>query len=350
MDEQDHMTEHEPAPQAEPSGATEQTSSQEVTEGSASSAETDANPVIDEFLKTYGQKDDAPAADPEPAAEENVEEQAAPETEEQDEEHILPKKEFDALTPAAKARIGSLSKQKRQLTAEVERFKGIAESYTASHEAMAKLHAFNAENNLSAADVSNGLSIMAMLQTADFGGFLDRIMPFVEMAQRATGKALAPDVKALVEAGEMTMEAGLALTKARSDAALANATAQREVEARQARETADDRTKAVQELATAVRETEAVLRAQDPSYALKEPAIRAQFAATMQFLREQGALPKTKQGVADLIRKIHANVVVNQPARPRTVTAQPETASPSSPRRPEPRNTLELLEQSLGIA
>jgi len=347
------MTDEPAAVVAEPVGAVEETTtSQVVTEGSAASAEageaSETN-VVDEWLKTYGeQKEEVSTPETKPEAKPEVVDTPDPEpTQDQDEDKfVLSKDEWKTLSPKVQQRIGHLSKVRRELAAENGRLSADMEGYTADRSAMNAMHTYMRENDLSQEDVSRGFSLMAAAKR-DPEAFLTGIMPVVEAAQLATGKALAPEVKKLVEAGDMTMEAGLELTRARVSATAAAAKAQSASEQLQQRDAREAQAQAVASLARAVRETETVLRAQDPGYALKEQAIQRQFLSTVQHLKEMGAMPKTAAQVSKIIRDIHANIVVNMPAQQRAGAAASETAPPSPQRRPEPRTQAELLEQAL---
>ena len=84
----------------------------------------------------------------------------------------------------------------------------------------------------------------------------------------------------------------------------------------------------------AVAETEASLKTSDPDYALKSQAILAQFEMMLQ----RGAVPKSPEDAAEMVRAIHKTVQVSRPQlratppRPNATTANRRSATPSSPR------------------
>lgn len=324
----------------------EQTSSQDVTDGSASSAEavearTPAEQASDEFLKEFGEaKEDGQEPEP-PVEPEKAPEEAKAEPERKDGAEAgkrISDDVFKALPPEARERIGYLSDQVRTFKREVEEARPQVE-------ALLQLQAYAEENGLRGEDVTKGLAIMGNLQSGRFQEFLDAVMPFVATAQQALGLAVSPEIQAMVDAGDMTQEAALKMSQAEQRRVIAERNAALLQERTQEEAATAAQQRHVQALQAAARNTEALLRAQDPAFAQKEPAIKALFG---EMLRNAG-LPKDVAAVEAMLRTIHANVSIATPAPVPRATTQRPTASEPPRRAAAPESTLDQIRATLGL-
>lgn len=329
-----------------------ETSTQDVTEGSPSSGEAadERSPqeiARDEFLKVYGEEEpkaqEAPPAEPEPKPEDTPAERQ----EGASEKVRLTDEEFKALPPKAQQRIGYLSDQLARAKKEVETTASQIDGYKEDHEALQRLRDFAEDNNLRSEDVTKGLAMMAHLQNGNFEKFLAGIQPFYDMAMQATGKSVSPDIQAMVDAGEITPEAAIRMTKAEQAKALAESAAARERQRYTAMEETGAQQARVSALQSAARSIEAVLRTEDTAYALKEPAIRKQFSEWLTEVRDElkAIHTLTPEMVSKKLRAIHASIALPAPAAPlRPTTARPD-ASTASRQAPPPKNSLEAMER-----
>ena len=251
----------------------------------------------------------------------------------------LTDEQFKALPQEAQARIGYLSSELRDA-------KRAAAQYEQSHEQLQAIKDFAERNRLSAEDVTTGLDTMALFTRGDFRGFLDAIMPHIEIARQALGEGVHPELQKLVDSGDLTADAAMKLSRDRTQGAIREQNAQRDAEVAKQQREADAKTKLVSDMQAAVKRTEADIRAKDPDYALKETAVRQQF----QLLLSRGAFPRSVAEVEKMVRDIHSGVQIIRP-QPQLRETQQRPASTESPRRAAPaRTSLEAVQNAiLGI-
>lgn len=324
--------------------------SQVETEGSGSSPEaaetrSPAEIARDIFLEKYGSDEPEPAEAAEPEATdpkpEAASEPARQEGPEDPKAPRIPDDVFKALPPIARERIGYLTSQAQKARADLETATRQAQEYEPGYQATQSLRHFAETNNLQSEDITNGLAIMAKLTMGDHEGFLAAIEPFYQQARRATGKAISPEIQALVDSGDVTETAALRMSQAEERRALAEATAARERTARTTQTEQTAQQAHAQALDTAARNAEAALRISDPDFALKEPAIREQFKEALEY----GWRPKNAADVDAMIRKLHARALVAP--KPALQSTQPRPGASTTPtRKPAPRTTLEAVEMA----
>lgn len=322
-----------------------------VTEGSESSSEavetkSPADIARDEFLKKYGDetetdagkaKDADPDSKPEGTAETERQEGA------EEEKVRLSKQEFDALPERARKRIGYLAAQNKQATSRFEALTRQVESeYRPAHEAITALKRYAADNGLSGDDINAGLGIMGQLQRRDFEGFIDKVKPFWEMAHRALGRAVSPEIQTLVDSGDMTQEAALRATQAEQRAALDRQALERTNQAVRAGQERQQVSMHANAMAKAASDTEIALRSSDPEYDQKKPAIEAGLAL---LLHDAKWKPANAAEVVAVIRKLHANAKISASQQNIRPTNPRPNASDPARKIAAPRSTLEALEQ-----
>lgn len=337
-------------PEAETSEAIE-TSSPDVTgseepAGSEASSETEednrthAEKARDDFLKEYGEPDPeetAAATADEDDPDDDPSEQKT-DGEEEDDEHRISDEEFKGSPPGVRKRIGYLTSQQKKLRKEVEGLTTERDEYRQSHEQIEHLRNYSAEKGLAAEMISEALETRAMLEGQNFRGFLDAVLPYVQLAQRALGEAVAPDIQQLIDDGELTPEIAKRLTQSEANAQLAKQEAERRAQALSARDTQDAEGQRLQSVKRAIAETEAALRASDPNFAQKAPALTAQMRATF----ETYGIPQSGEAAAALIRKLHQNFPVQKRPKP-TPTAPRPGASPAKTRTAAPTSMQEAM-------
>lgn len=346
--------------------AADDVASQAQTDGgSASSAEAvETSPVDrveDAFLEKFGMKEedekpeavepnaDAPSTDeaadaaaPEAQAEEGAAERQKDAGEAKSR---LTDEEWKALSPRAQNRLRILTDQAKAAKRERDEAFGQVEEFRGDSEAMTALRTFAAERNLRSEDVTASLNIAGMIQKGDFSGFLQAIGPWYTMAMEATGQALSPEIEKMVSDGDISREAGLRMTKTERSAQLVTERA-KVAEAANSQRVEAERTQAqtatfIQSVKDAVTAEEARLRAGDPEWALKAPAIKQQFETMLR----HGARPDTPEAAALMLRDIHKGIVLAPKAALRATPAAPDGSSSTRHAAP-PKNTLERIERA----
>jgi hypothetical protein len=340
---------------AEPAASPAGTEGGSPTSGEAVVEQSPADRVEDSFLEKFGIKEEEKPAAVEPKADPTPEDEppAGAEGETQTSEATtepqpdageaktrLTDDEFKALSPKAQQRLGYLTDQARRAKRDRDQALSEVETYRTDSEALTTLRTFATERNLRPEDVTASLNVAAMVQSGDFAGFLQAIQPWYTLAMEATGQALSPDVEQMVESGEISRDVGLRMTKTEREAALAEERAEAARAAVQARQASDTSAATVASIRDAVIATEAKLKATDPEWSLKAPAIKAQFKTALQY----GARPATPEAAAQMLRDIHAGVVAAPRPQPRPTNPAPD-ATPVDRHAAPPKNTLELIER-----
>lgn len=325
------------------------------TEGSGTSPEaaetrSPAEIARDIFLEKYGSADEdevvtsdadeveatdaetKPEAASEPARNEGTEDPKLPR---------VPKEIFDAAHPTMREAVTRLREQHRQSTAQLEEANRRVQEYEPAQTAVQSLRTFAQENNLPPEAISESLTVRGLYETEKFQEFIDAITPFWERAHRALGKAISPEIQALVDSGDVTETAAFRMSQAEERRALAEAAAARERTARTSQTEQTAQQAHAKALDTAAKNVEAALRASDPDFDLKEPAIKEQFKEALEY----GWRPKNAADVDAMIRKLHARALVAP--KPALQSTQPRPGASTTPtRKPAPRTTLEAVEMA----
>jgi polyhydroxyalkanoate synthesis regulator phasin len=302
--------------------------------------------VRDEFMAKFGPKPE-PDAEPKPEPKAEAKAETPVETTDRQEDGPsngrLSKEEFDALPERARNRIGELSSRLRDLTTE-------ATQYRESHQQLEQIRDYTEKNNLSAEDVTSGLQIMALYTNGRMKEFVEAVRPFFDQARQALGEDIAPDLKALVDNGEMSAEAAQRLTK---DLTTSRMTAQQAQARLQAAEVQQQAGTAAQAQARLLVEAKSAIAAEeakfssDPDWRLKQPEVQRQFQSMIGLLKEQGTLPKTPEQYARLVRTIYEGVKVVRP-EPKPVVTTPRATSSATPAMAAPPKTpLEAVQRAI---
>lgn len=299
--------------------------------------------ILDVVSEAVDKIDEAKAAPAEEAASEDEppssgdeqDRDAAPASEEakadapkEDDPGHFSRKEWKSLAPKTRERIEWFRAQRRELQAQVEQYKPIAETIQ--------------QSGLRQDDVSILLALGQALQRGDAETFLQGVMPYVELCQELSGKKLPSDLQEKVDEGYTTPEIAAELARARHAASIEKTRADNarnhiaEQEA-QARNTA---------ILDGVRQYEESLRSRDPDYALKRDVIERE---TERIIRANG-VPQTPQDAVAIAKAAYdfANTVFSK-AIPRNPTRPTPSVSqrPSGSVRAAPSNMLEAIEAGL---
>lgn len=287
--------------------------------------------------ETAGPQADDP--NPDPSA-------AAPDTpDEPDAEIELTDDELNGLGFKARRRIRQLLNQRHTARAEVETLRPDAENYRA-------VRSFMDTHNLVDQEFAELLHLGADLKSGDpqrLQRFVDAVLPRLQMALEATGRAVSPDLKSAVDMGEMTEDAAREMTRTRRAAELAD---QRVQELTQ-REAQRGRTAEATAIQTAVDAWVQQQKTTDPDFGRKEKAT----LRVVQALVQERGFPKTPAEAVKYAQDALAEVngmatgFAPAPARPTQPTPGPQTLSMPRNAVAAPPNTLaEAIERALRSA
>lgn len=368
QDEQIPVTETGETPDTE----AVETSSPEETDGASSSdaaeeavkEQSAAEKIRDEFLKKYGEDgDETDKAEVDAKAEEEPEakepeadaERDAPDTtkdEGDDDKFRLSDKEFKSLPEAARQRIGHLNarakKAERQLTELTSEVETVRDGYERFH----RILEYTKANNIERSDVTLAFGMMAKLRSGDFEGFLKDANPLIEAARLAAGDAYSPDLQEAIDLGEITEDRAKELTRLRAQSKRNIELVARAARETEERQTVDQRSKSVAQIAAAVNAREAELKVSDPDYAQKQTAVLEYMGRQLERLKKLGATDSvTKDDMVALVNEAHEYATkVTVPK----VQADPARQAPRRPTvssiprgGPTPKSTKEAIEMAI---
>lgn len=238
------------------------------------------------------------------------------------------RKEWRSLSPKTRERIEWFRQQKRELSAEVERYRPIVQEVE--------------QSGINQEDFKVLLALGSALQRGDAETFLAGVMPYVELMQEFAGQKLPEDLQQKVDDGYTTPEIAAELARARHAAQLERSRA----EAVQNRVAEQDRQAQLRAVLDQVRQYEDSIRTRDPDYAKKRDVIERE---TERLVRAHG-LPTTPEEGLKIAKAAYefANNVFSK-AVPRHATRPTPSGSQrtSGTVRQQPSNMLEAIEMGL---
>lgn len=230
--------------------------------------------------------------------------------------------ELKAYRPAARKRVKQLLSQRNAARREAESLKPAAQQYQA-------LRTYMAQNDLADQEVADLFKLGADLKSGDparLKTFLERVTPFVQMAQEALGQTVPQDLQEQVDAGEMTEAAARELAKHRRNAELAQTRATRQSEQQRQQEVARQTQAHQAKMAEGLRTWTEQKAASDPDFARKQDAMKV----IAQGLVAERGLPKTPEDAIRYAEEAYRLVGgVSKPARKATRPSPSTSASPS---------------------
>lgn len=224
--------------------------------------------------------------------------------------------EIAAMRPKAQKRVKQLLSQRNEARREVEALKGDATNYQ-------QIRQYMTTNQLGDQEVAELFQLGADLKSGNpdrLGKFLDRVMPLVQRAMEATGRALPQDLQEQVDSGDMTEDVARNMSRTRTQAAFA------EQQAQQAqRQTAQVQTSVAQaQINLAVTQWQEHIRQTDPDFDMKADAM----TRVAQAMVAEKGLPKTPAEAVEYAKAAHAEVSRwMKSARP---APKPSRAAPTS--------------------
>jgi hypothetical protein len=185
------------------------------------------------------------------------------------------------------------------------------------------------------------LDLAAAMRAGNFRQFLEGVGPYVQLATEALGLTLPNDIQQSVARGQMTVDAGAALSRERYARALAEQNATRlSQEQRQfaARHQSADLSRSVEQAVTA---WENQVRTSDPDYGRKEATVR-QFLWAV--INERGS-PQSPEHAVEIAREAYeraTNTLREFAPAPRPTRQTPSSIGRTAAgARPEPKTLME---------
>jgi hypothetical protein len=223
----------------------------------------------------------------------------------------------------------------QKLVSERNELRGDAQRYR-------NVEAFIAENGLSAEETADLIQIGGLMKT-DPAEAWKRMKPVVENVLKAAGELLPPDLKSMVDAGQMTVEAAKEVSRARASVASVQATSRWQQQRQQV-----DQQQAVQTaISGAVSSWEAERQTRDPNFAAKLPALQREVA----FLQTTEGRPKTPEGVRAQLQKaydaVNQTFTPPQPVQPKKAIVPVKSAQVNGNARPQNESTLDVVNSVL---
>jgi hypothetical protein len=242
--------------------------------------------------------------------------------------------ELAQSTPKAAKRIRKLLNERFALR---EQVRGL----DAEAQISRSLKTYLQTHDIAKEDFQLTLDLAAAMRAGNFRAFLEGVGPYVQLATEALGLTLPNDIQQSVARGQMTTDAGAALSRERYARALAeqNATrlSQQQQHERQ-RTNGADLSRSVEQAVTA---WESNIRTSDPDYGRKEATVRNFLWAVIQ---EKG-VPQSPEHAVEIAKEAYerANVTLRDFApAPRPTRQVPSSIGRTAAgARPEPKTMME---------
>lgn len=310
--------------------------------------------IAREFRETYGTDEPAEPgeSDGEPAQESAPEEAEAatseqtPEEEDQgdDDEFRIPDDEFKALPDGVKKRLGHLNTRAKKATRELEAMQKEMVPLKDAHQRFTQLQTFVQEHQIEPKNVTVAFNAMAAMSRGDYKQFLELVEPWFNHARLAMGAAIAPDLQSRVDEGYLTEEDARELTKARLQSQISQGRVEALTAQQRQAQAAQQHTLTTEKVIAAVHAREAEIKASDPDYARKQPAMHAM----VEFALKGGAFPKNEDEARKLINDAYERASNALPkAQPPKATSPRPTASTPPRGNPAPKDDYEVAFQAL---
>ena len=202
-------------------------------------------------------------------------------------------------------------------------------------------------NDIPGEDLDIMLDLTAKLRHGDFGGFLQGIAPYINLAQQYTGQVLPPDLQEQVKKGFVSpaIAKELAQSRARVQVGESNLQTQRD---QNARNNAEVQATAVR---SAIMNWEKQVQQSDPDYALKAEMIRR----TSQAMMAEHGSPRNADEALQLVQVAYEEVNKQtqgfRPAPKATANAPRSTGQQGgSAPTAEPKSMMDAAMQALDRA
>lgn len=200
---------------------------------------------------------------------------------------------------------------------------------------------FIGEQGISGDEAAELLQIGGLIKTNPVEAW-KRVLPTIQQLAIAAGEVLPEDLRQRVQAGEVSREVAMDLSRQRA--------ANQSMTARQEWERNNSQQRQVvelqQQIGSTVSSWESERRARDPNFEAKLPAIEREVA----WLQSKHGKPRTVEGVREQLQQaytaVSASFVAPAAPAPKPATKRPVTGGQVNGNvRPEPTSTLDIIEQ-----
>ena len=232
-------------------------------------------------------------------------------------------------------------KRIEQFLAERKQFQEQIKGLDAEAQISRSLKTYLQTHDIAKEDFQLTLDLAAAMRAGNFRAFLEGVGPYVQLATEALGLTLPNDIQQSVARGQMTQDAGAALSRERYARALAeqNATRlnqQQQVQHRQ--QSGADLSRSVEQAVTA---WENQVRTSDPDYGRKEATVRNFLWAVIQ---ERG-VPQSPEHAVEIAKDAYeraTNTLREFAPAPRPTRQVPSSIGRTAAgARPEPKTLME---------
>lgn len=200
---------------------------------------------------------------------------------------------------------------------------------------------FIGEQGLSGDEAAELLQIGGLIKTNPVEAW-KRVLPTIQQLAIAAGEVLPEDLRQRVQAGEVSREVAMDLSRQRA--------ANQSLTARQEWERSNSQQRQVvelqQQIGSTVNSWESERRARDPNFEAKLPAIEREVA----WIQSKEGKPRDVNGVREQLQRaytaVSASFVAPVASTPKPATKRPVTGGQVNGNvRPEPTSTLDIIEQ-----
>jgi hypothetical protein len=215
------------------------------------------------------------------------------------------------------------------------------DSYRQGHEQYEQIQQFMQVNELAPQEVADGFEIMALMRQNPEAA-LEKLRPFVESLELATGRRLPEDLSKRVEDGLVDEDTARETARLRMEADRARQQAEARSAADAERQALESQQNQVQSIQTAVATVEQEIQASDPDYARKQSFVMDRVRS---LIIEK--TPRTSEDAVAIVRQAHKEIserlkpmVQRKPVTPAT------SGDASSSSRPTPASLLDVVRQA----
>ena len=200
---------------------------------------------------------------------------------------------------------------------------------------------FIGEQGLSGDEAAELLQIGGLIKTNPVEAW-KRVLPTIQQLAIAAGEVLPEDLRQRVQAGEVSREVAMDLSRQRAANQSMTARQQWERENSQQRQVVELQ----QQIGSTVNSWESERRARDPNFEAKLPAIEREVA----WIQSKEGKPRSVEGAREQLQRaytaVSASFAAPTPAAPKPATKRPVTGGQVNGNvRPEPTSTLDIIEQ-----
>ena len=200
---------------------------------------------------------------------------------------------------------------------------------------------FIGEQGLSGDEAAELLQIGGLIKTNPVEAW-KRVLPTIQQLAIAAGEVLPEDLRQRVQAGEVSREVAMDLSRQRAANQSMTARQQWERENSQQRQVVELQ----QQIGSTVNSWESERRARDPNFEAKLPAIEREVA----WIQSKEGKPRSVEGVREQLQRaytaVSASFAAPTPTAPKPATKRPVTGGQVNGNvRPEPTSTLDIIEQ-----